>query len=52
MGLVGAVVFGGVATVAVVAVWWRCFPALRDLDTFDDVIPAPAHPGGLVPRDP
>jgi MFS family permease len=52
MGLVGAVVFGGVATLAVVAVWWRCFPALRDLDTFDDVIPAPAHPGGLVPRDP
>ena len=40
MGLVGAVVFGGVATLAVVAVWWRWFPELRDMDTFDDVMPA------------
>ena len=40
MGLVGAVVFGGVATLAVVALWWRWFPELRDMDTFDDVMPA------------
>ena len=40
MGLVGAVVFGGVATLAVVALWWRWFPELRDRDTFDDVMPA------------
>ena len=50
MGLVGAVVFGGVATLAVVALWWRCFPALRDLDTFDDVMPT--RPDGLPPGDP
>jgi len=50
MGLVGAIVFGGVATLAVVALWWRYFPALRDLDTFDDVMPA--RPGGLPPGDP
>ncbi|MBC8363793.1 MAG: MFS transporter [Actinobacteria bacterium] len=39
MGLVGAVVFGGVGTIVVVALWWRWFPALRDLDTFDEVLP-------------
>ena len=39
MGLVGAVVFGGVCTVVVVALWWRWFPGLRDLDTFDEVLP-------------
>jgi MFS family permease len=39
MGLVGAVVFGGVCTIAVVVLWWRLFPDLRDLDTFDEVIP-------------
>ncbi|MDP6482032.1 MAG: MFS transporter [Acidimicrobiales bacterium] len=39
MGLVGAVVFGGVCTVVVVAFWWRWFPDLRDLDTFEEVIP-------------
>ena len=50
MGLVGAVVFGGVATLAVVALWWRCFPALRDLDTFDDVMPT--RQGGLLTGDP
>lgn len=50
MGLVGAIVFGGVATLAVVALWWRYFPALRDLDTFDDVMPA--RPGGLPRGDP
>ncbi|MBR9782583.1 MFS transporter [bacterium] len=41
MGLVGAVVFGGAATLVVVAVWWRWFPDLRDLDTFDEVRPDP-----------
>jgi predicted MFS family arabinose efflux permease len=39
MGLVGAVVFGGVGTIVVVALWWRWFPDLRDLDTFDEVLP-------------
>lgn len=33
-GLVGAILFGGVGTLVVVAVWWRFFPALRDVDTF------------------
>jgi hypothetical protein len=41
MGLVGAVVFGGAATLVVVALWWRLFPALRDMDTFDEIRPDP-----------
>ena len=41
MGLVGAVVFGGVATLAVVAVWWHWFPELRNLDTLDQLRPDP-----------
>ncbi|MGA0237934.1 MAG: MFS transporter [Acidimicrobiales bacterium] len=36
-GLVGAMVFGSVGTLVVVAVWWRYFPALRDVDRFSDV---------------
>ena len=39
MGLVGAVVFGGAATLVGVAVWWRLFPTLRDMDTFDEIRP-------------
>ena len=41
MGLVGAVVFGGVATLAVVAAWWYWFPELRNLDTLDQLRPDP-----------
>jgi hypothetical protein len=36
-GLVGALVFGGIGTLAVVAIWWRFFPILRDVDRFDEV---------------
>ncbi len=36
-GLVGALLFGSVGTLAVVAVWWRFFPALRDVDRFSEV---------------
>lgn len=38
-GLVGAIVFGGVGTLVVVALWWRIFPALRSIDRFADVRP-------------
>jgi hypothetical protein len=44
-----AVGFGGVATLAVAAIWWMCFPALRDVDRFpsagDQVIDPTASPG-------
>ena len=36
-GIMGAILFGGVGTLAVVAIWWRWFPALRDVDRFDEV---------------
>ncbi len=36
-GLVGAMLFGSVGTLAVVAVWWRFFLALRDVDRFSEV---------------
>lgn len=36
-GLAGALLFGGAGTLVVVAVWWRLFPALRDVDRFDEV---------------
>ena len=36
-GLVGAMLFGSVGTLVVVALWWRYFPALRDVDRFSDV---------------
>ncbi len=48
MGLVGAVVFGGAATLVVVALWWRWFPDLRDMDTFDEIRPD-ARPRGTPP---
>ena len=35
LGLTGAIVFGGIGTLAMVALWAVLFPALRDLDRFD-----------------
>ncbi len=43
LGVGPAVVLGGVATMAVVAVWTQWFPELRNLDTFDDAAVAD-HP--------
>lgn len=37
LGLTGAIVFGGIGTLAMVALWAVLFPALRDLDRFDEV---------------
>ena len=39
LGVVGAVVFGGVGTLAVVAIWWVIFPELRRIDRFVEVRP-------------
>ena len=36
-GLVGAMVFGSVGTLLVVGLWWRFFPALRNVDRFDEI---------------
>lgn len=43
-GLVGAILFGGVGTLAVVAIWWRWFPSLRNVDRFQEVRAATPHP--------
>jgi hypothetical protein len=34
LGPATAVALGGVATLGVAALWWFCFPALRDVDRF------------------
>jgi predicted MFS family arabinose efflux permease len=34
LGPAAAIVLGGVATLAVAALWWGFFPALRDVDAF------------------
>ena len=39
LGVAGAVVFGGVGTLAVVAIWWLVFPELRTIDRFSEVRP-------------
>lgn len=39
LGVAGAVVFGGVGTLAVVAVWWVLFPEFRRIDRFAEVHP-------------
>ncbi len=38
-GPVRAAALGGLGTMAVVALWWRLFPALRDIDRLSDVRP-------------
>jgi len=42
LGLVGAVVSGGLATLGVVVLWWLFFPDLRNVDRFGEVRPRPA----------
>ena len=39
LGVAGAVVFGGVGTLAVVAAWWLLFPELRGIKRFAQVRP-------------
>jgi hypothetical protein len=37
LGTVPAVIFGGIGTLAVVALWMKLFPPLRRVDRFTDV---------------
>ena len=37
IGVSGAIVTGGVGTLAIVAFWWWRFPTLRDVDRFEDI---------------
>lgn len=47
-GLVPAILVGGGATLAVVLIWMRVFPALRTMDEFPH--PAREAPGARIPR--
>jgi hypothetical protein len=38
-GTVPAVVIGGVGTLIIVAVWYRMFPSLREVDRLSEVTP-------------
>jgi MFS family permease len=40
VGAVPAVIVGGVATVAIAAIWWRAFPSLRQVDRLDELRPS------------
>jgi len=47
VGTTATVVGGGVATVAVAGLWWVAFPALRNVDTFEQLeMTHPEPPGG------
>lgn len=37
IGVPLAVITGGVGTLGIVGLWWKFFPALRDIDRFDDI---------------
>ena len=37
IGTPATVIGGGVATIAIVGVWWFAFPSLRDVDRFEDL---------------
>jgi MFS family permease len=61
LGVTGAVVLGGAATIAVSASWWFLFPALRQVDRFselveqEDLVARPVHPpaaGAVSPPAP
>ena len=44
LGTSGAVILGGVGTLAIAGAWWIWFPALRDVDRFEDAVAAGAKP--------
>jgi len=46
LGTAPAVVVGGVATIAIGALWWRLFPQLAQLDRVEQLRPEPAPAAG------
>ena len=45
IGVVPAVVLGGVATIVIEATWWRLFPELGRMDRIDELRPVVLEPG-------
>jgi predicted MFS family arabinose efflux permease len=37
IGVPATVIGGGIATIAIVGVWWVSFPQLRNVDSFDEL---------------
>jgi MFS family permease len=57
LGVSGAVVLGGAATIGIAGLWWFLFPALRRVDRFSELVePAetvsPPAPGTSAPSSP
>lgn len=46
IGISATVVFGGVGTLLVAAIWWRAFPAIANVDRFADVRVQPVNDTG------
>ena len=46
VGTSATVIGGGVATLAIVGIWWFAFPSLRSIDRFEDL----AHSGSTEPK--
>jgi Transmembrane secretion effector len=44
VGAVPAVVIGGVATIAIAAIWWKLFPELGRMDRIDELRPVALEP--------
>jgi Transmembrane secretion effector len=49
IGAVPAVVVGGIATIAVAAIWWRLFPELGRMDRIDELRPVAIEPAEAFP---
>ena len=46
LGAVPAVVVGGFVTIVIAGIWWRAFPALRDIDRLDELRPVAGPASG------
>jgi hypothetical protein len=49
IGAAPAVVAGGIATIAIAAIWWRLFPELSRMDRIDDLRPVSVEPVEAFP---
>jgi MFS family permease len=44
VGAVPAVIFGGIATIAIAGIWWKLFPDLARMDRIDELRPVALEP--------
>ena len=48
LGTTAAVVSGGFAVIGIIGLFWFVFPALRDIDRFEDLLDRPEEPEGAA----